>query len=109
MQDAPFRLFVIWAPDCPACAATKPEAWAWAAAHPWVRLIPFNIVEQEWRANWTPKITPTLIILTPQGRRHYREGHADQADITAWLERVAPAALVRPRAKDAVIDASKEG
>jgi len=95
-----YRLYYVFLPDCAACKASKPEVEAWAAAHPWVKLVPFDYSRQEWKADgWHPTVVPTLILLEPNRRWHaqeFKRGRVTQAGIDAWLGKVCPMALAPP-------------
>lgn len=93
----PYRLYLIFADDCPTCQMTKPHVQAWAAKHPWIRFIEFNLEKQEWRSEeWEPRVTPTLVLLEPhkpRPLRHVLEHGQDEASIEKWVKRTCKSAL----------------
>lgn len=101
-QQAPrggYRLFKLYFPDCPTCAAVKEPIDAWVKAHSAVRLVDMDLMVHKWRAErWEPKKVPTLILLTPEGKNHvytFKDGMDPDEwvrGIDRWISKVAPAA-----------------
>lgn len=103
----PFRLYLLFFPDCGTCQKTKPEVRAWAGSHPWVKLVEVDLSVTDWKADsWTPKVVPTLVLLEPSGRSHVREHGATRGAVETWVRKACPRALARPPPAEAVVDAA---
>lgn len=108
-EPEPHRLFFVYMPGCSHCEDTRPHVDAWAAARPWVKLVPVDLTATEWKMKrWAPRITPTLILVTATGYRIVREGAVDQAGIEKWVRSTAPHVLQRPRAAKSVIESKRQ-
>lgn len=66
------RLFYFFMPGCHTCAAVKPVVEEFRNARPDVKVLPADITSIAWNAEkWVPRVTPTLVRLTPGPRARY--------------------------------------
>lgn len=65
----------------------KPVVRKFHEKHPAIRIVPFDLTREEWRADaWTPTMTPSFILLFPNGKWVYREGVEGEKSFMAWIE-----------------------
>lgn len=86
-----FTVFFVFLEGCEHCAAAWPYVKAYGERHPEVRLVRLDLATVDWKAKrWTPRVTPTLIVLKPDGSVTYHEAPENETIALAWLSRHIP-------------------
>jgi thiol-disulfide isomerase/thioredoxin len=75
---------------CEACKEAAPMVEAYAKRHPEVKVEEVDLAVVDWKAKkWAPRLTPTLVVLKPEGARGapwvYYEGVPSEAEFVAWI------------------------
>lgn len=98
MKDKePYRLFFVHGGKdpktgehlCAHCAEAAPMVAAYRKRHPEVRVVEVDLATVDWKAKkWAPRLTPTIVILKPEGARGsrwvYWEGAPTEVEFLAW-------------------------
>lgn len=80
------RLFLVVQPGCHTCRLSKPRVLS-AAAELRLPVTVVDITVVDWRADWTPTLTPAMILSDGRkGKAKVREGFVNsKEEALAWL------------------------
>jgi len=82
------RLFFLHMPGCPACARMKPVMKKLAELRKDIVVMPVDLTQaNDWPLDWSPKATPTLLIVDGYGMRpRAAEGYAPLTRVLEWVD-----------------------
>jgi thioredoxin-related protein len=81
------RLFFLHVPGCPACGKMKPVMKKVAETRKDVNVFAVDLSVVTWDLDWSPSVTPTLVIVDHYGARpRMVEGYAPYSQVVNWID-----------------------